>query len=140
MTEHQHHDHHHHAPHNPAELHTAIVEHDDWFRHSADEPRHQQSHGDFNPYVIMGFLAVTIVIVFGSAAAIVPWFARMTDYRKHIVREANPDYNHEFREMSELWRTELFGEPTWVNEKENTIRIPIDDAMNLVVKEYASAK
>lgn len=137
MTEH--HDTHH-VPHNPDELHHALVEHDDWFRHASDEPTHQSSHGDFNPYVVMTFLAVTIVLVFGSAAAIVPWFARMVDETEHLVQEDNPDYNKIYREKADLWRAELYGEATWADEKNNLVRIPINDAMDLVVKEYAAAK
>ena len=138
MTEH--HDPHHHVPHNPAELHHALVEHDEWFRHGSDEPTHQSSHGDFNPYVIMIFLFVTIVAVFGTVAAIVPWFARMTDHRKALVQEANPQYNAEFVEVSTAWRTDLYSEASWLDEKNNLVRIPIGEAVRLVVKEYAAAK
>jgi len=131
---------HHHTPHTTDEFQHALVEHDEWFRHSADEPTHQESHGDFNPYVVMAFLFVTIGLVFGTAVFVVMWFARLSHDQKVIVQERNPEYNQEYVERADQWKADLYGEPTWIDEKNNLIRIPIGDAMDAVVKEYASAK
>lgn len=137
MTEH--HDHHH-VPHTPEELKESLHAHDDWFRHSADEPTHQAAHGDFNPYVIMGSLAATIVSVVVVVVVVLGWFDRMIGAERYIVQENNPAYGQEFRGKQDVWKTQLYGEPTWVDERTNTIRIPIDTAIEVVVKDYATAK
>jgi hypothetical protein len=78
--------------------------------------------------------------VFGTVAAVVPWFARMIDHRKSLVQEANTQYNAEFVEVSTMWRTDLYSEPSWADEKNNLVRIPIEAAMQQVVRSYSAGK
>lgn len=128
MSEHQ-------DPHNIDELKHELQSHDEWFRHAPNE-EHQVAHGDFNPLVVMTFLAVTILIVFGVAFIVVPWFARMVQERRVEVFEDNPAFAMEYMEAHETWVAELTGEPTWIDEKTNVVRIPIDMAMRQVIKRY----
>ena len=76
----------HHQPHNIDELKDELEHHDDWFRHAPGETSHE-THGDFNPYVIMAFLVVTVGIVFGVTLLIVPWFGRMVQAKRVEIRE-----------------------------------------------------
>jgi len=123
------------TPHNVDELKHELEEHDSWFRHAPSEI-HQKGHGEFNPLVVTTFLAVTILIVFAMAFVLVPWFARMVQSRRVSVQEQNRDFVMEYREAHDNWVAELTGEPTWIDEKEQVIRIPIDLAMKEVVKRY----
>jgi hypothetical protein len=138
MTEH--HDPHHHTAHTPQELDQVLHEHDEWFRHAPDEPTHQQSHGDFNPYTVLGVLGATIVGVILVVIVTLGWFERLVADKRHRVQEANPDYSFRLTERTTAWKTQLHAEPSWVDEKTNTIRIPIDRAIETVVKEYATAQ
>lgn len=130
----------HHIAHTPEELRETLHAHDDWFRRSPDEPSHQSAHGDFNPYVVMISLAVTIVSVILIVILTIGWWDRMAAEERYLVQENNPAYGQEFRGKSDTWRAQLYGEPTWVDERTNTIRIPIDRAMQVIVQEYATAK
>ncbi len=129
-----------HPPHTPDEVQHALVEHDDWFRHSADEPTHQASHGDFNPYIVMACLAVTIAVVVGVIVFTLPWFGRLVQAGIVSVQENNVRYTFEFTDKSGAWHAQLYGEPTWLDEKNNIVRIPIDDAITQVVQEYKAAR
>jgi hypothetical protein len=42
----------------------------------------------------------------------------------------------EYMESHEKWVADLTGDPTWIDEKTQTITIPIDMAMGEVVKRY----
>lgn len=125
----------HHQPHDIDELKHELEDHDEWFRHASDEPTHQ-THGDFNPYVVMAFLAVTVVIVFAVAFLVVPWFGRMVQAERVQVREENLRPVMEYMEARTKWDADLTGEPTWINESEGVIRVPIDIAMEQVVRRY----
>jgi hypothetical protein len=132
-------DEHHEPPHTTEELEQALHEHDDWFRHTPDEPHHQEAHGDFNPYLIMAFLAVTALGVFGTAAVTVGWFAReINDKVVSTDRERESAYTAEYTATRAQWDRDLTGSPEWINEQENTIRIPIELAMEKVVEQYAA--
>ncbi len=127
----------HEPPHTEEELKQALEEHDDWFRHSPDEPHHQKAHGDFNPVVVMGFLAVTALGVFGTAVVTIGWFAR--EIETQIVttdRQREAAYTAEYTAKRAEWQRALTGEPEWLNEQENVVRLPIDMAMEKVAQEY----
>lgn len=125
-----------HHVHNVDELKDELEHHDEWFRHAPGEITHD-THGDFNPYVVMAFLAVTIVIVFGVAFVIVPWFGRMVQSQRVEVRERSRLPMQEYIETRTKWDADLHGEPTWISESDGVIRIPIDMAMDQVVRRYA---
>ena len=125
----------HETPHDIDELKHELEEHDQWFRHAPTEA-HQKSHGEFNPLVITTFLAVTILIVFGVAFIVVPWFARMVQTKRVAIREQNVDFVMEYRELHDTWVADLTSEPTWIDEKTQVITIPIDMAMTEVIKRY----
>ena len=126
-----------HDPHTQDELRDALREHDDWFRHDASEPSHQQSHGDFNPYVVMGFLAATIVLVAAVVIVTVPWFGRAVQAKRVEVQEENRRLTLDYEQRASRWTEELTGSPSWVDEANNVIRVPIDLAIDEVVESYA---
>ena len=126
-----------HSPHNIEELKHELEAHDEWFRHSPDET-HQAAHGDFNPYVVMTFLAITIVIVVGVAFLLVPWFARMVQAEEVRTREDNPRVLQEYVEARTAWEADLTGEPTWIDEEAGVIRVPISIAIEGIVERYGS--
>jgi len=125
----------HHQPHNIDELKDELEHHDDWFRHAPGETSHE-THGDFNPYVIMAFLVVTVGIVFGVTLLIVPWFGRMVQAKRVEIREQSTLPVQEFMESRTKWDADLRGEPTWIDESGGVIRVPIDVAMEQVVQRY----
>ncbi len=130
---------HHEPPHTPEDLKEALHEHDDWFRHGPDEPHHQKAHGDFNPYVVMTFLAVTAVGVFGTAALVITWMSR--EIHAEVIatdRQREASYVAEYASKRAQWDQALTGEPTWINEQENVVRIPIELAMERVAEDYGS--
>lgn len=124
--------------HTPSEHAHALHDHDDWFRHSPEEPTHQAAHGDFNPYLVMGSLAATILVVIVVVGLTLGWFKRLAMEKRQVVQEANTQYDIGFRGKLDAWQTQLHSEPTWVNERTNTIRITIDQAIEAVVKDYAT--
>ncbi|MEO1130320.1 MAG: hypothetical protein AAFX05_11535 [Planctomycetota bacterium] len=126
---------HHTTPHTSEELEASVHEHDEWFRHSPDEPHHQAEHGGFNPIVVMGFLAATILITFGVAAVVLPWFAREVQAQRVQVQEANSQYGAEYREKMEGWVSDL-SKPAWVDAENNVVRLPLDLAVERVIEQY----
>ncbi len=127
---------HHHAPHDENELQHALDDHDSWFRHDPNEPHHQQSHGDFNPAIVMGFLGATIVAVLGVAIIVFPWFTRAINNLSVETRERNVGLLQEQISSFAQWESQLQGEPRWLDEKTNTVAIPIDLAIDQVVQRY----
>mgnify|MGYP007011824688 CR=1 FL=1 len=127
---------HHHIPHDEQELKQALEEHDSWFRHDPDEPHHQDSHGDFNPAIVMGFLGATIVGTLGVAIILFPWFTRSIQNLALEQREQNPGILQEQIGRVAEWDAALRGEPRWLDEQANIIAIPIDIAMDQVVQWY----
>ena len=108
--------------------------HDDWFH--GDHPSGQmESHGDFNPYGVMGFLAVTIIITFLIIAVFVGWFARTTAARKAVMQEQRTP-TQEYDEAMASWNESLYGPPRWLNAQENQITVPVDIATQQVVTRY----
>lgn len=127
-----------HTPASETDLQEALHEHDDWFRHSPDEPHHQAAHGDFNVSVVIGFLAATIIVVLGVAVIVVPWYIRMINDRAVEVRELNPNYAPELETQFSEWDAQLHGEPQWLDEQTNTVRIPLEVAKRVVADRYGT--
>lgn len=125
-----------HEIHNVEELKHELEGHDEWFRHAPGEA-HQESHGEFNPYVVLAFLAITVVIVFATALVVVPWFARMIADRSADVRERSGLVVEEWVASRTQWEGELRGGAQWINEDENIVRVPIDVAIDEVVRRYS---
>ncbi len=136
-----------HIIHDEQELMHELEVHDEWFRHSADEPHHQDSHGSTNPWIIGSFLGLTVVFVFASAWVLVNMF-----FLPHIntLKSASQE---SVAPLSKLYDTTLGGYAAGVSQlnaewnskmttgamvdpQKGTARIPVDSAMRLVIEQY----
>jgi len=125
-----------HAPHNPAEFRQALAEHDEWFRHTPDEPQHQEMHGQLNAWLVIGFLAIT---VFGVAVT----SALVYHYMRALWRDARDDrleartelIASEYRDASGMWAQQLSNN-AWINPEAGTVRLTLEQASDKVIRQY----
>ena len=131
---------HDHEPHTEAELKQELHDHDEWFRHSPDEPEHMEAHGAINSVYIIGYMVLTIVAVVVVAGLIM-------QYVYHTVREQRDTRIETVVPRSKVageseigadavarWNEEL-NEWAWVEEG-STAQIPIDVAIQQIVEQY----
>lgn len=130
------HSHHESGHHTKADFERELVAHDEWFRHSAEEPHHQISHGETNASKIGVFLFVVIVATFGTAWVLVKGLLRVLDYKEIARQERNEPFVQEYRESRARWDGALTASPEWADSRAGTVRIPVDLAMQLVIEEY----
>lgn len=133
MSEDTHHD-------TPADFEQELHAHDEWFRHTPDEPAHQEMHGQLNPYAIMAFLLVTIVVVFATAGLVHHTMTlRMTNHLKMVRQEAKTDTTlaAAYREAHATWERELTTSG-WVDRSNGVVRLPVEVAAEKVRREYRS--
>lgn len=119
-----------------------LEEHDSWFRHSPDEPDHQEMHGKTNPYVIMAFLGATVLGVALTAALVYhSMFLPATRNLQEALLEERTDatWLAAVNEQKAAWEQEL-STPAWIDKEAGTVRLPLDVAMNEVVKRYSERK
>ncbi|MCA9310113.1 MAG: hypothetical protein KDA21_02845 [Phycisphaerales bacterium] len=134
------HDHDH--PHNADELKQELEHHDEWFRHAADEPAHMEAHGRINSVFIIGYLALTILIVLVIAIGVVQYVkSSVRDLRQHTAetvvprgRYFGPGSNEVGADAIRQWHEDL-DQWRWVKKGEIS-QIPIDVAMDRVVEQY----
>ena len=125
--------------HTKVEYEHELVEHDQWFRHSPDEPHHQQSHGATKPIPIIVTLVGTILLVFVIAGYTLNFFDRAVADREIVNREMITDTTlaKEWHETSANWNAELSSYSWLPNaDKKEIVRLPFDAAMNKVIAEY----
>lgn len=125
----------------PTETHTeeefeaSLVEHDVWFRHTAKEPHHQDSHGDTKTVVILMFMAATVVAVFGLGLIVLKYFEAEARVLKADMENFTP--RKDFDDSIERWNVDLttYG---WADAEAGVVRLPLDQAMAKVRAEYQS--
>lgn len=111
--------------------------HDDWFKHSAEEGAAQEAHGQINAPFIIGFLAVVIIITFALVFIILGYFGREIAAAKGEQSEDRTFIlAREHDEAMTRWRSELEGDPRWVDLEARTVRMPLDYAAREVVSIY----
>lgn len=111
--------------------------HDDWFQHSAEEGAAQEAHGAINAPFIIGFLAVVIIITFSLIFIILGYFGREVADAKGVQSEdRTPILAREHLEAQTRWRSELEGDPRWIDAEANRVRLPLDYAAQEVVSFY----
>lgn len=132
------HDHEHHTE---EDLKQELEHHDEWFRHSADEPSHMEAHGTINSVFIIGYLALTIAIVFIIAVGVLQYVKSSQRELRTVTEDAIPRGRYFGPGTGETatqavagWQKEL-GEWAWV-EQGSVAQIPIDVAMDRVVEQY----
>lgn len=112
--------------------------HDDWFKHTAEEGAAQEAHGAINAPFIIGFLAVVIIITFSLIFIILGYVGREVASQKEIQSENRTDIlARETIEAKTRWRTEIQGDPRWIDRETRTVRIPLDYAAQEVIATYS---
>lgn len=125
-----------HDTHTTEEFEQSLVEHDEWFRHSADEPHHQEAHGETKSQVILLFLLGTVVFVFGTGFVVLKFFEAETRKLKATMDEAATS-REEYLDANERWERELtsYG---WASAIDGSVHIPLELATREVLGEYKS--
>ena len=128
--------------HTPDDLRQELEHHDEWFRHSADEPEHMEAHGTINSVFIIGYLGLTILIVVVISIGVVQYVKSSVRELREDASEVMPPRGRYFGpghtetgvEAIARWEQELDGW-RWVKKGEIS-QIPIDVAMDRVVEQY----
>ncbi len=123
-----------HETHTIEELHQTLHEHDEWFRHSASEPHHQEAHGGTSAGIILGFLIGTLLVVGGTSYGVFVLWERMTDALVVEMQERRtpiaPLLSARAEWAGQLARFEaIAGSP-------GRARVPLEVAMRLVIEDY----
>lgn len=125
----------HHEPTTSLEYHETLHEHDEWFRHAADEPAHQQAHGRTSAGIIIAFLMGTVVFVGVTGLLVFEFFLEATAAQVVVSQEgqtpiaqllaARADWDRQHSQLSLIE-----GAP-------GRAHIPLNLAYELVIKDYA---
>lgn len=136
-----------HIIHDEAELMHELEEHDEWFRHGADEPHHQEAHGSTNIFLLGGFLAATVLFVFATSWVLVNL------YFLPNINNLKAEQQETVAPMSRLYDQSIGGyaaniaqlDDSWngamtsgmvIDADKGTARIPVESAMRLVIEQY----
>lgn len=110
--------------------------HDDWFRHSPDEPHAQAAHGEINPTFIIGFLSAVIAATFGVVVLFLVYFNQVnTDLKVQNWEERTPLLGN-YAEKRANWTAELGAQPEWADPDQTYVTVPLDVAMQNVIESY----
>lgn len=126
--------HEHHEPQTEQEYHETLVEHDEWFRHSAAEPHHKPAQGSTQARIIMAFFAGTIVVVFATAFAVLTLFDQMALQEVHRSQELRTPLG-EITNARAAWERQL-SEFSPVEGAPGRARVPLALAQRLVIDDY----
>jgi hypothetical protein len=110
--------------------------HDDWFRHSADEALPQQEHAAHVNTTAIGLTLLAIVFgVLFTVVVLSMYFVQYANTRKAEMNEGvgSSEAYLAYRDQSEAQLSSL----EWVDRAAGTVNLPLDDAMDAVVAEYA---
>ncbi len=124
----------HHEPTTAQEYHETLHEHDDWFRHSANEPHHQEAHGSTHAAIIIAFLFGTVVFVAISGALVYQLFQSMTDAVAVENHERRTPVD-QFLSSKAEWERQL-SQLTLIDGAPGRARVPLDMAQKLVIEDY----
>jgi hypothetical protein len=130
------HDHTH--PHTVEELEETLHAHDDWFRHDAAAPHHQQPHGETKAWGILGFMAATLVFVLVVGYASFFLWEDWTRAQSVKVFEGQTKRS-EYLSLRADWQKRLTSYE-WADAAKGTVHIPIDQAKKQVAAYYAAKK
>ncbi len=136
-----------HIIHDEQELMHELEHHDEWFRHDASEPHHQESHGSTNLWIIGGFLAATVVFVFASAWVLVNMYFRPNINNLQVKHQENVaplsrlydqtigGYAAGVTQLHDQWNAALTS-GAMIDADKGTARIPVESATRLVIEQY----
>ncbi len=129
------HDHEHHdTPHTTEELEESLHAHDEWFRHDASEPKHQEAHGETRSGVILGFLFGTVAFV-AIVGVIVYQFYLMLAREQQVKLQEGRTNTAEIRSARAAWE-EALDSYGWADAEAGTVRIPLELAKQNVIERY----
>ena len=126
----------HHNP-TPDDLRHELQEHDEWFKHTPDEPQHQAAHGETSGLKIAAFLVIVIIFVFATAGVLITMF-KASAKEQLLEAERRADNLAEPRfEMQEQWDTQLssYG---WVDQEAGVVHVPFDEAVQRTLEDYSN--
>lgn len=113
----------------------ALEEHDSWFRHSPDEPHHQQAHGDTNSWAIILFMIGTLGLVL--VVALVTYYGAFEPLMRQEVEriaEGRPMSMEFVSSVSDGQRK--LSSYEWVDPARGVVRVPLDVAKRLQLEEH----
>ena len=112
--------------------------HDDWFRHSSDEALPQVEHAQ---HVSTKALGITLLlIVFGVLFVLLIISAYFSSYTTQVRAERQEGTSSAAEYLS--YRSGMdrrLAETGWIDRTNQTLHIPLDRAIELVVDDYRTA-
>lgn len=125
----------HHEPTTEQEYHETLHEHDEWFRHSAAEPHHQEAHGRTSAAIIIAFLFGTVVFVGVTGILVYQLFLAMMDPVVVQYQERSTSLT-QLQSTSAEWERQL-SQLGPIEGAPGRARVPLELARKLVVQDYA---
>lgn len=125
----------HHEPLTELEYHETLHEHDEWFRHSAAEPAHQEAHGRTSAGIIVAFLFGTLVFVGVTGILVFTLFLQMTD--TVVVQNQERDTDRSQLLSARATWDRQHSEFALIEGAPGRAHIPLDLAKKLVIEDYA---
>lgn len=111
-------------------------QHDDWFQHTPAEGTPQEAHGEINATIILAFLGVVVLTVVAIIVGVGGFFSQITGQERRTLQEESAAIVQELRAAEAVWDAELTAEPEWIDREARLVRIPIDRAMDEIVRKY----
>jgi hypothetical protein len=112
--------------------------HDEWFKHTADEPDAQEAHGEVNAPFIIAFLSVVILATFAVAVLFLVYFGQALRDATTERREGRTSIlASEYNEKVAQWNQSLYGQPEWQDTERGLVSIPLDLAKRSVLERYS---
>ena len=125
----------HHEPTTELEYHETLHEHDEWFRHTPQEPAHQEAHGRTSAGIIIAFLMGTVVFVGVTGFLVFQMFLGMTDAEVVQSQERRTPISQLLSAQADWDRQQSqFG---LIEGAPGRARVPLDLARRLVIQDYA---
>lgn len=126
-----------HRTHTPEEFEHELVAHDEWFRHDATEPHHQQAHGSTNTWIINAFFVATVAFVAVTALVVLALFKWDVNRVKVVQQERTP-ISTEAQNLRAEWDSRLHSYQ-WSDPQTGRVRVPLEVAKQLVINEYKAS-
>jgi len=119
---------------------TPIAEHaDSWHHHSVErEGAPQAEHaGSVNPWILGQWFILIVLTVAGTCVVLFLYFTHyVTQHKAQQIETVS--WSAEYATYKAMTDGQLHGKPEWIDHER--LRIPIEDAMAKVVRQYRVAE
>lgn len=113
--------------------------HDEWFRHTPDEPVAQEAHGEVNAPFIIAFLSVVILATFGVVVLFLVYFQQgLRDATSERLEQRTDQLALEYNEKVATWNQKLHGPSEWQDPERGMVSVPLDLAKREVLERYGA--